>query len=39
MNFRLACGHTITVLPWECWLLVIRKPCSACLRAAIEARA
>ena len=31
MEFRLGCGHTVVVGPFENWLLVIRRPCIKCL--------
>lgn len=30
MDFRLACGHTVSVMPWQNWLRVIREPCMRC---------
>jgi hypothetical protein len=33
MDFKLACGHTIVVGPFECWLRVIRE--TKCIKCVI----
>ena len=38
MQFQIACGHTVPVQPWTCWLRLIHEPCGQCERDAIIAR-
>ena len=38
MQFQIACGHTVQVQPWTCWLRLIHEPCGQCERDAIVAR-